>query len=132
MLGDATPNLSIRVRSTLYEFWIALSASAFRKLFNSPSELLALITDELSFVAKKLAIGVPAPVALYSLMNKSINDVFVVFAFVTAVSKALLKLGSFGLLAKLAISSFNAISIVTFIPPFKSKPRASSFAFASR
>src|SRR5690606_26230670 len=132
MFGEATPKLSIRVRKTLQEFWIALSASLSKKLRTSDSELLPVITAELSFVAKKVAIGVVAPVALYSFKNNSINEVLVVLLFFTAFSNALLKFASLGLSAKLAINSFNEISIVTFIPPFRSKPSAISLDFASR
>ncbi|MNL03829.1 hypothetical protein D3C87_1243770 [compost metagenome] len=74
MLGEATPNLSIRVRSTLYEFWIALSASFCKKDSNCLSESPALIKDALSLVAKKVERGVVVPVALYSSMNKFTRD----------------------------------------------------------
>src|SRR5690606_20801890 len=115
MFGEATPNLSIRVRSTLNEFWIALSASRFKKLRTSDSELLPLIKLALSVVAKNFAIGVPAPVAAYSVKNRSINDVLELLLFATAVSSALLKFSSLGLSARFAINSSKEISMVTFI-----------------
>src|SRR5690606_4079714 len=131
MFGDATPNLSIRVRNTLKEFWIALSDSTCKNLFTSASELLLLITLELSFVAKNEANDFVAPDALYSSINKSTIDLFVDLLNLIASFNELLNFSSSGLFARLRINSSKEISMVTFIPPLRSRPNGNSCALHS-
>src|SRR5690606_32350311 len=94
-------------------------------------ELVALIKPELSFVAKKDANDVEAPEALYSSINKSTTYLLEDLLFWRALANAVLNFSSFGLFARFLISSSNEISIVTFIPPFRSSPKGSSKALHS-
>ena len=90
IFGDATPNLSIRVRNTLNEFWIALSDSTCKNFLTSASELLLVMKFALSFVAKNEAKEELAPVALYSSINKSTIDLLVDLLFWISEVKAVL------------------------------------------
>ena len=130
MFGEVTPNLSIRVRRILNERSIASFDSAVRKERTFALLELILILAEFSLVANKgarLAFGL---IFSNSSPKREIKSFWLVFKRFSALRNAALKFASALLFARLRTNSVSEISMVTFMPPFKSSPRGISRCFA--
>ena len=130
MFGEVTPNLSIRVRRILNERSMALLDSLVKNANTSALVAFILMFCEFSLVAKKGARGAPGLTFSNSSPKRLIKSLRLSFKRLSALRKAVLKLTSAGLFAKLRTNSVNEISMVTFIPPFKSNPNGISRCLA--
>ena len=128
MFGWTTPKRSIRVRSTLYEFSTAAFTSALNTFSTSASDDFWLTLSFNCCVAKSSESFAPGAVFWYSLTNKVMMSSWLLTACFAASFNALLKFSSGLLSANALITSGTETSRITFIPPFRSKPKLISIS----
>ena len=128
IFGWTTPKRSIRVRSTLYEFSTAAFTSALNTFSTSASDDFWLTLSFNCCVAKSSESFALGAALWYSLTNSVMISSWLFTACFAASANALLKASSGLLSASALITSGTETSRITFIPPFRSKPKLISIS----
>ncbi len=128
MLGCATANWSIRV----FKIRKVLSNASFERPSSTLITLLSLSPTFISLLGvANMAANLPDGLSfLYSSANRRIKLASLFALRLFALSNACKKFGSLELFDKVLNNPVISTSIVTFIPPCRSRPRFNSSAFA--